>query len=91
MICLQNKILLLLYTYVIMYEHTYAMLFYVMPCCAALHYDYVILCYVMLCYTSCSLLHYVTTVVKTYPLIDPIVAPLILITFIRVTFIYPRA
>ena len=33
----------------------------------------------------------ITIVVKTYPPIDPIVAPLILITFIRVTFIYPRA
>ena len=30
-------------------------------------------------------------VVKIYPPIDPIVAPLILITFISVTFIYPRA
>ena len=33
----------------------------------------------------------ITNVVKTYPPIDPIVAPLILITFISVTFIYPRA
>ena len=46
-------------------------------------------------YTSLteSVINYncITWWVKTYPPIDPIVAPLILITFISVTFIYPRA